>query len=58
MKIIFLENPDISKKECYKKAKKLYREIDKINKQVNRNTAEYYLHNIPLSYFEKDDEED
>ena len=52
MKIIFIENPEIDKEECYKQAIMFYKEINNINKKAIRNTKKYFKYNLPLSIFE------
>jgi len=56
MKILFVENPNITKEECYERAKFLNKEIDKSNKQIVRNTKKYFKHNLPLSIFDDGDD--
>jgi hypothetical protein len=56
MKILFVENPDITKEECYEKAKFFSKEIDKSNKQIVRNTKKYFKYNLPLSIFDDGDD--
>lgn len=58
MKIIFIENPNIDKDECYKQAKMFYKEINKSNMEIVRNTGKYFEYNLPLSLFEENDESD
>jgi hypothetical protein len=55
MKIIFIEYPNISKDDCFIKAKLLKRELNNINRNINRNTKKYFKHNLPFSYFENDE---
>jgi len=55
MKIIFIQDSNITKQECYERAKNLKYEIDKINTYINRNTGEFFTYNIPFSYFEDDE---
>lgn len=52
MKILFIENINITKNDCYEKAKIINREIKNSNKKINRNTKKYFKHNLPLSIFE------
>lgn len=56
MKIIFIENPEINKEECYKQAIKFYKEISILNKKIVRNTKKYFKYNIPLSLFDDGDD--
>jgi hypothetical protein len=56
MKILFIENPNITLDECYKKALSFNKEIKRLNMQINRNTKKYFKHNLPLSIFEDGDD--
>jgi hypothetical protein len=56
MKILFIENPNITLDECYEKAKIFNKEIKKSNMQIVRNTKKYFKHNLPLSIFEDGDD--
>ena len=56
MKILFIENTNITLDDCYKKAIFFSKEINKSNDRINRNTKKYFKHNLPLSIFEDGDD--
>ena len=53
--LIVDENPCISYKEGKKKANMVHKELNKMNFNSHYNTKKYFDNNIPLSYFENDD---
>lgn len=57
MKILFIENPNIDKDECYKNARFWRNEIEKSNQEIKRNTNKYFNYNLPLSIFNNEDDE-
>lgn len=52
------ENPNWTWDECYKKAKIIYKELEKLNNQEYNNNKKYFKYNIPLSYFKFDNSDD
>lgn len=52
-----MENEEWSWKECWEKARIVYRELNKMNSNMFRNTDKFYKHNTPFSFFESKDGE-
>lgn len=46
-----VENPDWNWKECWIKAKIIYRELNKMNNQMWKDNAVYYKYNTPFSFY-------
>jgi len=49
------ENPDWSCKQCCDKARIIYRELNKLNRKMSRNTSKFFKHNTPFSFYEYED---
>lgn len=52
-----IENEEWPWRECWKKAKIIYRELNKMNSDMFRNTDKFYKNNTPFSFFESEDGE-
>lgn len=52
-----IENPTWSWKECWKNAKTIHKELNKLNSEEFRNNDKFFKMNTPFSfYYDKDDE--
>jgi len=51
------ENPDWSWNKCWKKAKLIYKELNKMNNQMWKENALYYKYNTPFSFYKSEDGE-
>ena len=51
------ENPDWTWKECWAKAKLIYRELNKLNRESFRETKRFFKMNTPFSFFDDRDGE-
>ncbi len=52
-----IENSEWTWEKCLDKAKIIYKELNKINREDFRNNEKYFKFNTPFSfYFDKDDE--
>jgi hypothetical protein len=56
-KFVAEENINMSNEEIKDKAILIYKELNRSNNKLHRNTKSYFKHNIPLSLFENDDGE-
>lgn len=52
-----LENPNWSWNECWKKAKLIYKELNKMNNQMWKDNRRFFKYNTPFSFFNNRDDE-
>ena len=52
-----IENPNWTWKQCWNKARLIYKELNKMNNQMWKDSKTYYDHNTPFSFFESEDGE-
>lgn len=52
-----LENPSWSWKRCWKKAKEIYKELNRLNNESWENTKIFFKHNTPFSFYDNKDDE-
>lgn len=52
-----IENPNWSWKTCWTKAKLIYRELNKLNRESFRETEKFFKMNTPFSFFDDKDGE-
>ena len=52
-----MENPDWTWKECWRRAKVIHRELNKLNRETFRENDKFFKMNTPFSfYYDKDNE--
>lgn len=52
-----IENPNWTWKQCWKKAKEIYRELNKMNRESFKDTDKFFRNNTPFSFFDNKDDE-
>lgn len=51
------ENPSWTWKQCWKKAREIHKELNKLNSEMFRDTDRFFKMNTPFSfYYDKDNE--
>ena len=49
------ENPNWTWKQCWNKAKLIYKELNKLNREAFKNNDRFFKMNTPFSFFESED---
>lgn len=52
-----IENPSWTWKQCWRKAKEIYRELNKMNRESFKDTDKFFKHNTPFSFYDNKDDE-
>ena len=50
-----MENPNWTWRQCWEKARYIYRELNRLNANMARNNSTFFKMNTPFSFYESED---